>query len=122
MALRGVASKHLLSGSTDGKGIKIAATSSPGDTVHTAVSGSSEIDWIYLQAVNEDVDEIEVVVEWGGTTDVDNSITVTLLQESGLQPLMPDRLGLNNGLLVKVYAAVTNKVVVYGDVTRTANE
>ena len=31
--------KRLLSGSTDGKAIKVAATSTPGTTIHTAVSG-----------------------------------------------------------------------------------
>ena len=42
-------SKQLLSGSTNGKGIKIANTST---TVHTAVAGTSDIDEIWLYAVN----------------------------------------------------------------------
>ncbi len=36
-------SKVLLSGSTNGKQIKVAATATPGTTIHTAVTGTTSI-------------------------------------------------------------------------------
>ncbi len=35
-------SKTKLSGSTDGKQIKVVATSTPGTTIHTGVSGTTD--------------------------------------------------------------------------------
>ena len=45
-------SRILLSGSTSGKPIPVAATSTPGTAVHTAVSGSTGFDELYLWASN----------------------------------------------------------------------
>jgi hypothetical protein len=47
-------SKQLLSGSTDGRGIKVAATASSGTTIHTASSTSTVTDeiWLYAQLNN----------------------------------------------------------------------
>ena len=41
--------KRLLSGSTNGRPIKVAATATPGTTIHTAVTGTTDFDevWIY---------------------------------------------------------------------------
>ena len=36
--------KTLLSGSTNGKAILVAATATPGTTIHTAVAGTSSLD------------------------------------------------------------------------------
>jgi len=44
--------KLVLSGSTDGAGIKVAATSSPGTTIHTASSTATTIDEIWIYATN----------------------------------------------------------------------
>ena len=47
-------SKQLLSGSTDGRGIKVAATASSGTTIHTASSTATTFDeiWLYAQLNN----------------------------------------------------------------------
>jgi hypothetical protein len=45
-------SKVLLSGSTNGASVLVAATSTPGTTIHTAVSGTSSLDEIWLYADN----------------------------------------------------------------------
>ena len=47
-------SKQILSGSTDGKGIKVAATASSGTTIHTASSTATTLDeiWLYAQLNN----------------------------------------------------------------------
>jgi len=47
-------SKQLLSGSTDGRGIKVAATASSGTVIHTATTTTSTLDeiWLYAQLNN----------------------------------------------------------------------
>lgn len=47
-------SKQILSGSTDGRGIKVAATASSGTTIHTASSTATTYDeiWLYAQLNN----------------------------------------------------------------------
>lgn len=110
-------SKVKLSGSTDGKGIKVTQTSiSSGDTIHTAQSGSA-LDLITLFAVNLDTVAIALTVGWGGTTTVDHEIKVSIPSQSGLTLVTAD-LPLTNSLVVKAAAGTANKVVVYGYVNR----
>ena len=90
-------SKQLLSGSTNGKGIKIANTST---TVHTAVAGTSDIDEIWLYAVNSSGSDVKLTVEWGGSTDPDDHIEVTMTAEAGLTLVAPG-IPLQTGLRVK---------------------
>ena len=107
-------SKQLLSGSTNGKGIKIANTST---TVHTAVAGTSDIDEIWLYAVNSSGSDVKLMVEWGGTTDPDDHIEVTITAEAGLTLVAPG-IPLQNGLIVKAKGATTNVILIHGYVTR----
>ena len=65
-------SKQLLSGSTNGKAIKVSATATPGTTIHTAVSGTSSLDEVWLWAQNTDTTDRKLTVEWGGTTSPDS--------------------------------------------------
>jgi hypothetical protein len=58
-------SKRLLSGSTDGKAIKVVQTATAGTTIHTAVSGTSDIDEIWLYAVNSSASAVKLTLEWG---------------------------------------------------------
>ncbi len=44
--------KRLLSGSTNGRLIKVVATATAGTLIHTAVTGTTNIDEIHLYAVN----------------------------------------------------------------------
>ncbi len=105
-----------LSGSTNGKGIKIAATSSAGDTIHTATTGTSTRDFIRLWAVNTSATDVKLTIQWGGTTATDNDIEFTVPAEDGLFDVTPPAgLILNNGLLVKAYAGTTNVIVIYGE-------
>jgi hypothetical protein len=57
-------SKRLLSGSTDGKAIKVVQTATAGTTIHTAVSGTSDIDEIWLYAVNSSASAVKLL--WNG--------------------------------------------------------
>ena len=107
-------SKQLLSGSTNGKGIKIANTST---TVHTAVAGTSDIDEIWLYAVNSSGSDVKLTVEWGGTTDPDDHIEVTITAEAGLTLVAPG-IPLQNGLIVKAKGGTTNVILIHGYVNR----
>lgn len=107
-----------LSGSTDGKGVKVAATTAgSATTVHTATSGVGDIDEVTLYATNQDTVAHDLTVCWGGTTAPDNQITVTVQPKAGLV-LVCDRLPILNSLVVGAFADTANQVVVYGSVAR----
>ena len=108
-----------LSGSTNGKGIKVAATSSAGDTIHTATSSTSDCDVVTLYAYNSSASAVTLTVQWGGTTAVDDDIKLSIPSLSGLTLVVPD-LVLRNSLLVKAYAGTTNVVTITGFVNRVA--
>jgi len=62
-------SRVLLSGSTNGRPIPVVQTASPGTTIHTAVSGTSAYDELYLFVSNVTGSAANLTVEFGGTTD-----------------------------------------------------
>ena len=68
-------SHEILSGSTNGLAIKVTGTGTAGAvTVHTAVSGTTSRDEVWLWAVNNDADgeTRTLTIEFGGTSDPDN--------------------------------------------------
>ncbi len=113
--------KEALSGSTHGRGILVAATSSPGTTIHTASAGttSASEDVITLYAYNSNSTAETVVVQWGGTTSPDDEIIQNVAAKTGLTLLVADLI-LRNGLIVKVYSTTTNKVTIHGYANRIA--
>jgi hypothetical protein len=113
-------SLELLSGSTQGKGIKVTGTGTGSSvTIHTAVTGTTDIDLVSLWAVNQDADgeTRTLTLEWGGTTDPDNLITVSIPAKAG-PVFVCDRLPLHNGLVIKAFSDEANDVQVYGVVHR----
>jgi hypothetical protein len=113
-------SKQLLSGSTNGKGIKVAATATAGTTIHTAVSGTSSIDEIWLYAHNTSASAVKLTFEWGGTTSPDDHIEVNIGAEgTGLILVAPGIL-LQNGLVVRAFAGTANVINIFGYVNRIA--
>ena len=110
-------SKQLLSTGTNGKNIKVVATASAGTTIHTAVSGTSNLDELWLYAMNTDSSDRKLTIEYGGTTSPDDLIEQTLTTEAGWTLVIPGLL-LQNGLIVKAFAAAANVVVINGYVNR----
>lgn len=110
-------SKVLLSGSTQGKAIKVAQTSTLGTTIHTAVAGTSDLDEIWLWAVNSDTTARKLTLEWGEAAAPDGNIEVTIPAESGLFLVAPGLL-LQNELVVTAFAASANVVCIHGYVNR----
>jgi hypothetical protein len=112
-------SKAALSGSTDGRGIKVVATSTPGTLIHTAaaVDGDDNYDEIWLWAVNSDSSDRKLTLEFGGTTAPDDLIERTITLEAGLFLVCPG-LVLQNSLAVRAFAAAANVVMLHGFINK----
>lgn len=111
--------KRILSGSTDGKGIKVVANTSPGTLIHTAVTGGTAgtCDEVWLWAYNSDVANAVLFIEWGDT-DLPRKTTIPL--QSGLVPLIPGLI-LQNGQVIRIYASAPNVLKVDGFVNRISD-
>jgi hypothetical protein len=109
--------KVILSGSTNGKGIKIAQTATAGTLLHTAVAGTTDLDEIYISLINNHTIPVEVTIEWGEATVPDGTIKQTIPAKSGLYPIIKGML-LQNGLEVRAFAAVANVVIAHGYANR----
>lgn len=109
------AKKRKLSGSTDGKAIKITQTATPGDTIHTAVAGqtSGTFDEIWLWAYNGHTTGVTLTIEFGGADVPDQNVVLTLASKSGLVPVIPGLI-LQNGMVVKAFASTANVVTLNG--------
>jgi len=103
-------SKQLLSESDNGKGIEIAVTSGTGDLIHTNPAGTDEV---YLWATNNDSEDRALTLQWGGTASPGNEITFTIPANSGAQALTGGLL-ITGGLSIRAFAAVADKITVYG--------
>jgi len=110
-------SKVKLSGSTNGKAIKVVATSTAGTTIHTAGAGATNWDEVWLYAVNSDTTARKLTLEWGEATAPDGNIELTIPAESGLVLVAPGLL-IQNELVVKAFAAAANVVLIHGYVNR----
>lgn len=113
-------SKQTLSGSTNGRGIKVT-TVAPIDgsdtTIHTAVTGTSDTDLITLYAYNDDTVSRRLELGWGGTSDPDDLIIQDIPSRAGLVLVTAD-LPLRNSLVVVASAETANVIVIYGYVNR----
>lgn len=111
-------SKRLLSGSTNGKGIKVAATATPGTLIHTAVTGTSSFDEVWLYAHNTSSSSVKLTIEWGEVTAPDGHIEVNVGAEgTGLILVAPGIL-LQNDLVIRAFAGTTNVINIFGYVNR----
>jgi len=113
--------KVLLSGSTSGRPIQVRATTSTGDTIHTAVAGASDIDEIHLWAQNNHTSDVALTIEWGGVVTGGASgldiWTFTVPTKDGWFPIA-EGFPLNGGLLVTAFAGTTDVVSIQGYVNR----
>lgn len=108
--------KSALSGSTNGKQIKISATTNgSANTVHTAVASTGANTWdeVWLYAYNDDTVARNLTILFGGTTEPDNKIFTSIPPQSG-RTLILDGMILQNALVVKAYASATNVIILDG--------
>lgn len=109
-------SKLKLSGSTDGRGIAVAATASTGTTIHTAVTGTSSYDEVWIYAVNTDSTARKLTIEFGGTTTAD-LVELTIQPEAGPILVIPGWV-LHNAKVVTAFAASASVINLNGFVNR----
>lgn len=109
----------LLSGSTNGKQIKVAATGTPGTTIHTAVAGTSSWDRIFLYAVNSGASPVKLTLEWGEATVPDGNVEQYIQPETGWVEISRG-IPLQNGLVVKAFADTANIILIDGYVLTVA--
>lgn len=111
--------KRKLSGSRDGRGIKVTATVSPGSLIHTALDSVAANEWdeIFIQAVNTSSSAVKLTVEWGGVSSPDDLIEITIPAESGFSEVISGSV-LQNGAVVRAFAAQADVIVLHGYVNR----
>lgn len=114
-------SKVQLSGSTGGRLIKVAATATAGTLVHTTGTSSSNLDEIWIYAVNSDTTDRKLTIEFGSTSAPDDLIEQTITAESGLILVVPGLILAGDGSTgrsVRAFAATANVVLIGGYVNR----
>lgn len=114
-------SKVLLSGSTQGKAIKVAATASTGTTIHATGTSSSIIDEVWLYAYNSSASAVTLTIQYGGITAVDNDIKLSIPATAGLTLVVPGLTLTGTGSAantVYAYAGTTNVITISGYVNR----
>lgn len=109
-------SKTIFSGSGNGKAIAVGETSTPGNIIHTAQSGTSGLDEIWMYASNSGSATVKLTVEFGGTA-TEDQIELNIPGESGLVLVVPG-LVLNNSQVVRAFAGTTNVISISGYVNR----
>lgn len=107
--------KRKLSGSTDGRAILVVATASAGTTIHTAVTGvvSGTWDEVWLYAYNSSATGVLLTVQFGGTTAINDDIKVTVPGQAGRMLVVSGEV-LQNGSIVRAYAATANVITIGG--------
>lgn len=112
-------SRVLLSGSTNGRAIPVAATATPGTAIHTAIAGTTAFDELYLWASNVTAAAATLTIEWGGVTDPGDHMVKALTIPANSPPI-PIATGqvLNNALLVKAFSGTASAINLTGYVNR----
>lgn len=107
--------KVKLSGSTDGKQIKVVATATAGTAIHTA--HATAMDEVWLWAVNSDTTARKLTIEWGGVASPDDLVEVTIPAESGYLLVIPG-MCVTNSVAIAAFCATANVVMINGFVNR----
>lgn len=112
--------KLALSGSTDGRMIKVAQTATAGTTLHTGSATATTFDEIWLYAVNSSASTVKLTIEFGGVSSPDDLIESTIAAEAGLVLICAGLVIKGNAtpLLVRAFAATANVINIAGYVNR----
>jgi len=112
--------KQILSNSTDGKAIKVAATATAGTLIHTGSTTTTTLDEVWLYAVNTSTSNVKLTIEWGEATAPDGNIELNVVAESGLVLVVPGLLikGNATALVVRAFAATADVICIHGYVNQ----
>ena len=114
-------SKHLLSGSTGGQPVLVAATATAGTLIHATGTSSTILDEIWLYAQNDHTADLLLTIEFGGVTSPNNLIRQTVTSRSGLVLVISGLLLAGDGSAarnVRAFCASANLVTLSGYVNR----
>jgi hypothetical protein len=109
--------KQFLSASTNGRPIKVVATATAGTLIHTAVTGTADIDEVWLYCTNTDTVTRKLTIEFGGATDPDDLIEIGIPAEAGLVLVCPGLL-LQNSLAIRAFGDAANVLCISGYANR----
>jgi hypothetical protein len=111
--------KRKLSASDGGRGIKVAATATPGTLIHEALNSAAQNEWdeVWIRAINTSGSAVKLTLEWGGTTAPDDQVEITIPGEDGFHEVVLGHV-LQNGRQVRAFAATANVLVLHGFVNR----
>ncbi len=109
-------SKTILSGSTDGRGILVAATATPGTTLHTGPTNTAHLHEVWLYAMNTSTTAVNLDIQWGGTTAPNDDVELAIQPESGLVLVIPGLIIKGNAspLIIRAFAGTTNVLTIHG--------
>ena len=111
-----IAKQRLSAETTSGESsVLIAATATAGTAIHAAVSGTSDIDEVWLWANNNHTAAVVLEIEWGNTT-ANRNIQVTI-QPNETVLVVPGWIA-NDSNAIAAFASVTNVINVHGYVNR----
>jgi hypothetical protein len=116
-------SKQLLSGSSQGRAIKVVATASTGTTIHATGTSASIIDEVWLYAYNSSTASVTLTIQFGGTTTPDDDIKIAIPPTSGLTLVAPGLVLSGTGSAastIRAFAGTANVVTINGYVNRIA--
>ncbi len=112
-------SRQLLSGSTNGRAIPVVATATAGTLIHTALTGTTGFDEVYLWVSNVTGSAATLTLEWGGVTDPGDH-AVKALSIPANSPPIPILTGqvLQNALVLRAFSGTASALNVTGFVNR----
>jgi len=113
-------SKQILSGSSNGRMIKVAATATLGTTIHSAGASALVLDETWLWAVNSDTTRRKLTIEWGSNTSPDDLIEVQIEAEKGLYLVIPGLI-LTQSAVCHAFCETANVVMIGGFVNRSTS-
>lgn len=110
---------QLLSGSTNGRPIPVAATATPGTLLHTATSTAGAFDEVYLWVSNVTGTLATLTIEWGGVTDP-GSHMVKALDVPAKTTSIPIATGqrVTGGVEIRAFSGTAGALNITGNVNR----
>ena len=110
-----------ISGSMNGRGIKITGTGTvDANTIHTATSTAGVIDEVWLYCYNSDTSSRTLYLCLGGTTDPDDIVSISIPSKYNDILVLAGEC-FNGGVVLKAYASSANVLVIRGYVNRISN-
>ena len=110
-----VYSKIALSGSTNGRPILITQAATAGTAIHTA---STVVDEVWIWAWNSNASAQLFTVEYGGVTDPNDILEITLpVNTAGSTLVVPGWIA-TGSIAIAGFAANANEVTIFGYVNR----